>query len=71
MSISPGEEIAGFPAIELRNFFRKFGIGFLNVSGAAFYLDLSAQKAKKLMIELESEGFLKSDVKCLSGKRET
>ncbi len=65
MNISPGEEIAGFPGIELRKFFRKFSTGSMNISGAAFYLGISVQKAKKLIIELENEGFLKSEGKTI------
>ena len=70
MNISPGEEIAGFPAIGIRNFFHKFSTGPVNVDGAAFYLGISVQKAKKIMVELENQGFLKSEVKRLSEKRE-
>lgn len=42
----------------------------MNASGAAFYLGISVQKAKKIMVELENQGFLKSEVKRLSEKRE-
>lgn len=70
MNISPGEEIAGFPAIKLRNFFRKFGADLVNVSGAAFYLGVSPRKAKKIMIALENEEYLKSEISRYTGKRE-
>lgn len=71
MNISLGEEIAGFPAIKLRNFFRKFRTNPMNVSDAAFHLGISPRKAKKILMKLENEGYLESEVDRLAEKRET
>lgn len=60
MNISPGEEIAGFPAIRLRELFRRIGDGQMDKKGAAYHLGTTQKRALEILLQLEKEGFLKS-----------
>lgn len=71
MNIRSGDEIAGFPAIELREFFRQFRDGSLGADGAAYYLGIGIKKAKKLLTDLENEGYLISEVSKYGRKKRT
>lgn len=60
MNISSGDEIAGFPAVKLRELFRYFS-SRISVDDTAYFLGVGFQKAKALLLQLESEGYLISE----------
>lgn len=61
MNISAGDEIAGLPAINLREFFRKFTRDTTTATYASHCLGIGVKRAKNLLIQLESEGYLESE----------
>jgi predicted nucleotidyltransferase len=71
MNVKAGDELAGFPAIELREFFRKFRGGAIGVDGTAYYLGIGIRKAKKLLTDFENEGYLKSKISLYGRKKKT
>lgn len=58
MNISEGQEIAGVSALKIRELFRKCGGIYLGIKEAMYYLGIGPRNAKKLLIQLEKDGYL-------------
>lgn len=60
MNISPGEKIAGFPAVKLRELFREISDGTFGKKYTAAFFGITQKKAVEVLQELEKLGYLES-----------